>query len=125
MVSLLIVKEVLVIQCCACLPPEREVDNRVNASTLGWHIVNKIFTWHPTVPACTTTTGKPQRHDRCGTTILMPPSPGEVLFLPLGLEICCLTTWSTIYYKTCLKTTGLVVLVVYPPCNGALTMPPW
>ena len=34
MVSLLTVK-VLVIQCCACLPPERRVDNRVNASTLG------------------------------------------------------------------------------------------
>ena len=119
MVSLL-TRKVLVVQCCACLPPKKQVDNRVNASTLGGHNVNKILTWHPTVPPCTTTIGKPQGHNGSGTTLLMPPSPGGVLFLPPGLEIWCLTTWSTIYYKTCLKTTGLVVLVVYPPATGHL-----
>ena len=111
MVSQLTVK-VLVVQCCACLPPEKQVDNRVNASTLGGHNVNKILTWHPTVPPCTITIGKPQEHNGSGTTLLMPPSPSGVLFLPPGLEIWCVTAWSPIYYKTCLKTTGLVVLVV-------------
>ena len=86
----------------------------------GGHNVKEILTWHPTVPPCTTSTGKPQGHNGFGTTLLMPPNPGGVLFLQPGLEIWCLTTWSTIYYKTCLKTTGLVVLVVYPLCNGAL-----
>ena len=85
--------------------------------------VKEILTWHPTGPPCTTTIGKPQGHNGSRTTQLMPPSPDGVLFLQPGLEIWCLTTWSTIYYKTCLKTTALVVLVVYPFCNGALTMP--
>ena len=110
MVSLFRMK-VLVIQCSACLPPERQVDNRVNASTLGGHNVNQILTWLLIVPLCTTTTLKPQGHNGTGTTLLMPPGLGGVLFLRPGLEIWCLTTWSTIYYKTCPKTTGLVVLV--------------
>ena len=49
-VSVLTVK-VLVVQCCACLLPEKQVDKRVNASTLGGHYVNKILRWHPT-PHC-------------------------------------------------------------------------
>ena len=57
----------------------------------GGHNVNKILTWHPTVPACTTTIGKPQGHNGSGTTLLMPPSPLGVIFLPRGLKNWCLT----------------------------------
>ena len=98
----------------------------MNASALGGgggHEVKEILTCHPIVPPCTTTIGKPQGRNGSGTTLSMPPSPGGVLFLQRGLEVWCPTIWSTIYYKTCLKITGLVVLVVYPLCNGALTMP--
>ena len=109
-----------------CVPPtSNQVGNRVNASTFGGggHEVKEILARHPTVPRCTTTIGKPQGHNGSGTPLLMPPIRGGVLFLQPRLEIWCLTTRSTIYYKTYLKTTGLVVRVVYPLCNGALTMP--
>ena len=78
----------------------------------------------PHCPATHHNHRKAHGHNGFGTTLLMPPCPGGVLFLPPGLEIWCFTTWSTRYYKTCLKATGLVVLVVYPqstlPATGHL-----